>query len=112
MKAWKNQTGGMERDVSSTKTTMQHVTFHIGWAEFSNEDMPDDDGTTPPPDSGWYVDVEVPGGHEYSIGPDHFGDGFATVEEALALCEKWATDRGFTYSPPLITLTVGKEVDA
>lgn len=92
------------------KRACQHVTFTIDWAEFDNDDLADDDGEPIPPDKGWYITVEIPDGSQYDIGPDYFGDGSATVEEALALCEKWATDRGFTYSPPIIEVTVGKEV--
>ena len=87
------------------RVSYQHVSFDIEWHTYSNDDLADD----LPPDEGWYVTINAPDGSGGALGPDHFGSGFATVEEALTVVEKWATDRGFTYMPPTIEVTVGKQ---
>lgn len=89
--------------------TNQRVTFEIDWSSFDNDDLADEDEPNPEPDEGWYVDGKFIGGSGFTIGPDHYGPGFATVDEALELIEKWATDRGYRYERPMITVTVFKE---
>lgn len=87
---------------------LQQVTFDLDWAEFSNDDLSDDDDPNPSPDKGWYVTVNAADGSSGYVGPDHFGPGFATTDDALAAVQKWAEDRGYRYEPPSITVTVGR----
>lgn len=88
------------------QTPTLHASFSIDWLSFDNDDLADDDDPTPRPDEGWYVSLD---GHGV-IGPDYFGPGYDSLDAALAAVEKWAIDRGFTYSPPCINVTVGKRV--
>lgn len=89
---------------------LEQAHFNIYWMDFSNDDLADEEDPNPEPDQGWYMDVTLPDGTSLEIGPDTYGDGFATVEEALGFVEKWATDRGFSYSHPVIEVTVGKRI--
>lgn len=91
--------------------TLIQATFAVDWASFDNDDLADDDDPTPAPDEGWYVTVTL-GGQSFSIGPDHYGPGFQSIDEAVAFCRKYAEDRSFEWSPPSLDFTVGKWVDA
>lgn len=68
------------------------VVFDVQWASFDNDDMPEDEGF-PERDEGWYVDATMPDGTGFDLGPDHFGPGLSSLDHALAIIEKWATDR-------------------
>lgn len=64
-----------------------HVTIH--WCEFSNEQIDPE----MEPDVGWYIDIDTTQGTAV-LGPDCYGPGLATLDEALAMVEKWAAQRG------------------
>ena len=89
---------------------LQQVKFEIDWMSFSNDDLADDEDPNPGPDDGWYVAVTV-GSRSHQIGPDHYGPGFASMDEAMALCRKWAEDRGFKWDPPSLDFALGKWVE-
>ena len=95
------------RRTATNQRSILQAHLSIEWHTYDNDDLADDDDPNPRPDEGWYVYLE---GHG-SIGPDHFGPGYQSVDEALAAVEKWATDRGFNYAPPVIGVTVGKQVN-
>ena len=96
----------MCRDVAEGKKLVQ-ATFAIEWHSYENDDLADNADPSPTHDEGWYVYLE---GHG-EIGPDYFGPGYATADEALAAVKRWAEDRGFAYEPPSIRFTLGKWVD-
>lgn len=94
------------REMVAPGKRIEQVTFSIDWMSFDNDDLGDD----LPPDEGWYVTIEAPDGSGGYLGPDHFGPGLATVDAALTLVRTWAEDRGYTFSRPPISVTVGRFV--
>jgi len=87
-------------------TVMQQMaTVSIRWESYSNEDLGDDE-----PDEGWYVSVTTPNGRDYDIGPDFYGPGFKTFDEALAQVVKWANGRRFVVDVKSFTLPVYKRL--
>lgn len=78
------------------------ATAQIAWMSYSNEDIGSDR-----PDEGWYITADLADGTSVSIGPDPVsGPGFASVDEALAYVEKWATDRNMSSHRPVIDVAV------
>jgi hypothetical protein len=98
------------RELVAPGKRIEQVTFSIDWMSFDNDDLADEDDRTPGPDEGWYITIEAPDGTGGYLGPDHFGPGFSTADEALEACRKWAEDRGYNYDRPSIDLTVGRFV--
>lgn len=88
---------------------MNTVQVSIDWFSYDNDDI-SDEGETVPPDEGWYVNIRTPDGIA-DLGKDYFGDGFASLDEALAKVRKWATDRGFCWDAPSLDFPLVSSAD-
>jgi hypothetical protein len=87
-------------------TERQFVKFQVDWQSYPNDDIADEDDPNPSPDEGWYIDLTLPDGTGGEIGPDFYGPGLQSLDAALELIEKWATDRGIAMTRDMIEFNV------
>lgn len=80
--------------------TVQVASVTVHWASYTNEDIGEAE-----PDSGWYVTLSV-GDADHDIGPDFYGPGHQTLDEALAAVRKWAKGRGLRVETKFFELPV------
>lgn len=81
----------------------------ISWQSYPNDDLPveEHDGT---PDEGWYIDIDLTDGMMVRLGPDFYGPGLKTFDEALALVKKWADGRGLKICTDTFFLPVFRAI--
>lgn len=80
------------------------ATANIDWAEFPNDDIGEDE-----PDSGWYITLDFETGQSVDIGPDYYGPGCQSLDEALRIVDKWASGRGLTVHRPLVRVAITRD---